>query len=56
MPEPKQSVEDIQRLVQQARSPGMKLQPEIDPEVELDGMDAEEEMMANGGSGANYAV
>ena len=55
MPEPKQSVEEITQLVSAARSPGVK-PAEMDPEVELDGMDADEELMATGGSGANYAV
>jgi len=55
-PEPRQSVEDITRLMQQARTPGVAQAVDLDPEVELDGMEAEEELMANGGSGANYAV
>ena len=55
MPEPKQSVEDIQRLVQAARAAGAQA-PELDPEVELEGMDAEEEGGGMCGSGAHYAV
>jgi hypothetical protein len=51
MPEPRQSVEDIQRLAQQARAPGVReAGPDMDPEVELEGMDAEDEMLAAGGS------
>jgi hypothetical protein len=51
MPEPRQTVEDIQRLAQQARAPGAReAAPDMDPEVELDGMDAEDELLANGGS------
>jgi hypothetical protein len=41
--------------VQAARAPGAREAAEADGDVELDGMEAEEEMMVNG-SGGNYAV
>ncbi|GBF96775.1 hypothetical protein Rsub_09631 [Raphidocelis subcapitata] len=55
LPEPRQSVEDIQRLVQGARTPGEQ-PPDLDPEIELEGMDAEDDGIGTCGSGGNYAV